>query len=231
MTPKQPTARIRKSPEQVRSAVHQAVIDLLSAPAGAELTIPAIAQHAGVNHTSIYRRWGSREALLADVVTTRLERDWPLNDTGTLRGDLIAWAQAGVASIRTPEGRLLVRAVALSMPSSADAQAERAQHFQRRLHAIERIRERATARGENPPAAGADPRSAHRTALPAGDLRYRSAGLRLSGTARGKAARQHGCAGHGLKRGAAEIPTPGRPTAQRCCGRPQAGHVPARVGC
>ncbi|MEU0502305.1 TetR/AcrR family transcriptional regulator [Nocardia sp. NPDC005998] len=151
MTSKQPTARIRKSPEQVRSAVHQAVIDLLSAPGGAELTIPAIAQHAGVNHTSVYRRWGSREALLADVVTTRLERDWPLKDTGTLRGDLTAWAQAGVASIRTPEGRLLVRAVALSMPSSADAQAERAQHFQRRLHAIERIRERAVARGENPP--------------------------------------------------------------------------------
>lgn len=151
VTSKQPTARIRKSPEQVRSAVHQAVVDLLSAPEGAELTIPAIAQRAGVNHTSIYRRWGSREALLADVVTTRLERDWPLHDTGTLRGDLTAWAEAGVASIRTPEGRLLVRAVALSMPSSAHMRAERAQHFQRRLHSIERIRERATARGENPP--------------------------------------------------------------------------------
>ncbi|MFE0465171.1 TetR/AcrR family transcriptional regulator [Kitasatospora sp. NPDC058965] len=151
MTSKEPTARLRKSPEQVRSAVHQAVVDLLSAPDGGELTIPAIAQRAGVNHTSVYRRWGSREALLADVVTTRLERDWPLQDTGTLRGDLTAWARAGVASIRTPEGRLLVRAVALSMPSSADAQAERAQHFQRRIHSIERIRERAAARGEHPP--------------------------------------------------------------------------------
>ncbi|MFF3401513.1 TetR/AcrR family transcriptional regulator [Streptomyces sp. NPDC002659] len=151
MTPKQPTPRTRKSPEQVRSAVHQAVIDLLSDPEGADLTIPAIAQRAGVNHTSIYRRWGSREALLADVVTTRLERDWPLKDTGTLRGDLIAWAEAGVASIRTPEGRLLVRAAALSMPSSPTAQGERAQHFQPRIQAIERIRERAAARGENPP--------------------------------------------------------------------------------
>ncbi|WP_406301066.1 TetR/AcrR family transcriptional regulator [Streptomyces sp. NBC_00885] len=151
MTSKQPTPRIRKSSEQVRSAVHQAVIDLLSDPQGADLTIPAIAQRAGVNHTSIYRRWGSREALLADVVVTRLERDWPLTDTGTLRGDLTAWAQAGVASIRTPEGRLLVRAVALSMPASAQAQGERAQHFERRIHAIERIRQRAAARGENPP--------------------------------------------------------------------------------
>ncbi|MEU4493757.1 TetR/AcrR family transcriptional regulator [Streptomyces sp. NPDC023998] len=151
MTSKQPTPRIRKSSEQVRSAVHQAVIDLLSDPEGADLSIPAIAQRAGVNHTSIYRRWGSREALLADVVVTRLERDWPLADTGTLRGDLIAWAEAGVASIRKPEGRLLVRAVALSMPGSAQAQGERAQHFERRIHAIERIRERAAARGENPP--------------------------------------------------------------------------------
>ncbi|MEU5547146.1 TetR/AcrR family transcriptional regulator [Streptomyces sioyaensis] len=151
MTQEQPAPRIRKSPEQVRRAVHQATIDLLFDPEGVDLTIPAIAQRAGVNHTSIYRRWGSREALVADVVTTRLERDSPLVDTGTLRGDLIAWAEAGVASLRTPEGRLLVRAVALTMPASAQAQAERAQHFQRRMHSIEQIRERAAARGETPP--------------------------------------------------------------------------------
>ncbi|WP_322869667.1 TetR/AcrR family transcriptional regulator [Streptomyces goshikiensis] len=151
MTSKQPAQRLRKSPGQVRSAVHQAVIDLLSDPGGADLTIPAVAQRAGVNHTSIYRRWGGREALLADVVVTRLERDSPLADTGTLRGDLKAWAEAGVASIRTPEGRLLIRAVALSMPGSATAQGKRAQQFERRMAAIERIRDRATARGEVPP--------------------------------------------------------------------------------
>ncbi|MFF4433687.1 TetR/AcrR family transcriptional regulator [Streptomyces sp. NPDC001513] len=151
MNSKQPAPRLRKSPEQVRSAVHQAVIDLLSDPEGADLTIPAVAQRAGVNHTSVYRRWGSREALLADVVVTRLERDSPLADTGSLRGDLTAWAEGGVASIRTPEGRLLIRAVALSMSGSAAAQGERAQQFERRMGAIERIRERAAARGEVPP--------------------------------------------------------------------------------
>ncbi|MEU1160498.1 TetR/AcrR family transcriptional regulator [Streptomyces sp. NPDC090075] len=151
MSPKQPLPRIRKSPEQVRSAVHQAVIDLLSDPEGADLSIPAIAQRAGVNHTSVYRRWGSREALLADVVTTRLEQDSPLADTGSLRGDLIAWVEAGVASIRTTEGRLLIRAVALSMSGGTAAQGERALQFQRRIASIERIRERAAARGENAP--------------------------------------------------------------------------------
>ncbi|MGW8777628.1 TetR-like C-terminal domain-containing protein [Streptomyces sp. NPDC055796] len=37
------------------------------------------------------------------------------------------------------------------MPGSATAQGERAQQFQRRLGAIERIRDRAVARGEVPP--------------------------------------------------------------------------------
>ncbi|MFJ3203669.1 TetR/AcrR family transcriptional regulator C-terminal ligand-binding domain-containing protein [Streptomyces sp. NPDC086989] len=151
MTQKQPAPRIRRSPEQVRAAVHQAVVDLLSDSAGEELNIPAIAQRAGVNHTSVYRRWGSLDALLADTVTTRLERDSPLSDTGTLRGDLIAWAEASVASMRTSEGRALVRAVVLSMPSGAQAQGERAGQFRRRMRSIEQIRERATARGEDPP--------------------------------------------------------------------------------
>ncbi|MFE3765511.1 TetR/AcrR family transcriptional regulator C-terminal ligand-binding domain-containing protein [Streptomyces sp. NPDC059104] len=151
MTQKQPAPRIRRSPEQVRAAVHQAVVDLLSDPEGEDLNIPAIAQRAGVNHTSVYRRWGSLDALLADMVTTRLERDSPLNDTGSLRGDLIAWAEASVASMHTPQGRALVRAVILSMPNGAQAQSDRAGQFRRRMRSIEQIRERAMARGEDPP--------------------------------------------------------------------------------
>lgn len=151
MSPNQPAPRIRRSPEQVRSAVHQAVIDLLSDPEGAGLSIPVIAQRAGVNHTSVYRRWGSRETLLADVVTTRLERDSPLTDTGGLRGDLIAWAEAGVAGIRTPEGRLLIPAVALSIPGGATEQGEYTRQFQRRIASTEGIRERTAARGETLP--------------------------------------------------------------------------------
>ncbi|MER5459495.1 TetR-like C-terminal domain-containing protein [Streptomyces sp. NPDC002668] len=54
-------------------------------------------------------------------------------------------------SVFKPEGRLIVRALALSLPGSSEAQAERAQHFERRAGAIQRIRERAAARGENPP--------------------------------------------------------------------------------
>ncbi|MFI6448017.1 helix-turn-helix domain-containing protein [Kitasatospora sp. NPDC050543] len=33
----------------------------------AQLTIPAVAERAGVNPTTIYRRWGTPQALLAEV--------------------------------------------------------------------------------------------------------------------------------------------------------------------
>lgn len=209
VTSKQPAPRLRKSPEQVRSAVHQAVIDLLSDPEGADLTIPAVAQRAGVNHTSVYRRWGSREALLADVVVTRLERDWPLADTGTLRGDLTAWVEAGVASIRTAEGRLLIRAVALSMPGSAAAQGERAQQFERRLGAIERIRERAMARGEVPRRSTRSSTSSSRRST-CGRSSASTRRLRVPGAPRGPPPRQHGHA-------AADLRTQDIPRARGAC--------------
>ncbi len=60
-------------------------------------------------------------------------------------------APSSAISIRTPEGRALVRAVVLSMPHTTRTQDERAQHFRRRMHSIEQIRRRALSRGEDPP--------------------------------------------------------------------------------
>ncbi|MEW2272652.1 TetR family transcriptional regulator [Streptomyces sp. SID685] len=127
---------------------------MLSDPEVEVLTIPAVAQRAGVNHTSIYRRWGNRDALLADVAVTQLEEHWPLPDTGSLRGDLLAWAEAGESSLTTPRGQLVMRALALSMPRGPQSGAGRAQLFAGRIHAIEELRARAIRRGENPPAMG-----------------------------------------------------------------------------
>ncbi|QHC22603.1 TetR/AcrR family transcriptional regulator [Streptomyces sp. GS7] len=136
---------------RVRSAVHEAVIELLSEPGGKDVTVPAIAQRAGVNPTSIYRRWGTREALLADVAVTRLAEDSPLPDTGTLCGDLTQWATAAASSLMRPEGQLILRALVMSLPGTPEAQEERSRHFARRADDIGRILDRAAARGEDPP--------------------------------------------------------------------------------
>ena len=58
---------------RVRDAVHKAVVELL-ADGEIDVAIPKIAERAGVNPTSIYRRWGSRDHLLLDAAVTRLRK-------------------------------------------------------------------------------------------------------------------------------------------------------------
>lgn len=150
----------------MRDDVHQAVLDLLAEQGTAELSIPVIAQRAGVNPSSIYRRWRTREGLLADMAMSRLEHDLPLPDTGSLRGDLTAWAASAAADLARPEGRLFLLALITSIPHTPEAQAERDQHLQRRIQALRQVTDRAAFRGETP-RPGHDRRHGPGPALPA----------------------------------------------------------------
>jgi AcrR family transcriptional regulator len=154
MTDQRPARRPGGRSALVRVKVHQAVLVLLAERGTAELSIPVIAQRADVNPTSIYRRWRTREGLLADVAMSRLERDLPVPDTGSLRGDLTAWAASAAADLARPEGRLFLLALITSIPSTPEAQAERDQHLQRRIRAIRQVTDRAAGRGESPPDPG-----------------------------------------------------------------------------
>lgn len=91
MTPK-PTLRPGGRSARVQQAVHTAVSALNDTVGREQLTIPLIAEHAGVTPSTIYRRWGSLRELLADVAAERLRPEAPLADTGSLEGDLMAWA-------------------------------------------------------------------------------------------------------------------------------------------
>jgi AcrR family transcriptional regulator len=53
------------------------------------LTMDAVAKRIGAGKASLYRRWKSRDALLADALLAFSPTDLPI-DTGSLRGDLIA---------------------------------------------------------------------------------------------------------------------------------------------
>jgi AcrR family transcriptional regulator len=64
-----------------------------------------VARHAGINPSSIHRRWGSVEAVILETEATRLNDVSPPPDTGTLRCDLLAYARSVAADITQP-GRL-----------------------------------------------------------------------------------------------------------------------------
>jgi len=129
-------------------------VELLSKGDLSDLSIPAVADLAQVSPSSIYRRWRTREGLLADVAVAWLERDLPLPDTGTLRGDLTAWAAGAAARLGGPEGRVFLLALLGSWPPSGAEEPERRSHLQRRVQGLTDLLGRAAERGEDPPGAG-----------------------------------------------------------------------------
>ncbi|MFD7733877.1 TetR/AcrR family transcriptional regulator [Kitasatospora phosalacinea] len=107
--PAEPVRRTGGRSARVCAAVHRAVTELIAEGGADQLSIPAVATRAGVNPTSVYRRWGDLNGLLADVTATRLAPEDPPPDTGDLRTDLLQWAERSRASVTTPEALALVR--------------------------------------------------------------------------------------------------------------------------
>lgn len=93
---------------RIQQAVHEATKDLLASLGREDLTIPAIAARAGVNPTTIYRRWGDLPALLSDVAADRFRQADSPAETGTLKGDLIAWSEQFLEEMGSGPGRSYV---------------------------------------------------------------------------------------------------------------------------
>ena len=132
---------------QVRARVLTAVVELLGARRWEEVTIPKIAERAGVHQATIYRRWGSMVALIDDVVAERMGEAAPVPDTGTLRGDL-ELAAVRFAEVIAPLGTILLRAAALSAP---ETETEAAAALRTRADQLQAMLDRAAERGEKTP--------------------------------------------------------------------------------
>jgi AcrR family transcriptional regulator len=149
MAPTSPDAPTKRRPggrsARVRATVLEATLDAL-AEGGEAVGIPQIAVRAGVHETSIYRRWGSLPALVVDAVGTRIGEEIPLPDTGSLRGDLLAFLESGRAFLTSHLGTQLVRATVIDPRASTDE--TRHAYWSGRLGQMAVLFERAVARGE-----------------------------------------------------------------------------------
>ncbi|MFE6748649.1 TetR/AcrR family transcriptional regulator [Kitasatospora purpeofusca] len=134
---------------RVREAVLAAALEVLAEEGVAGLSIAAVAARAGVNETTVYRRWGSREKLVLDAMITGSTEGIPVPDTGDVRTDLAAFARALADYLATPTGRGVARAAALS---SEDPELAEAWHafWRSRLDQAGVIVDRAVDRGELP---------------------------------------------------------------------------------
>ncbi|MFJ7995918.1 TetR/AcrR family transcriptional regulator [Streptomyces sp. NPDC096310] len=106
---------------RVQASVHTAVRELLAEVGRDALTVPLVAQRAGVTPSTIYRRWGDLQELLSDVAVERLRPDTAPENHGDLRSDLTAWAEQFLDEMASPSGRAYIRDALLGDPDGDNA--------------------------------------------------------------------------------------------------------------
>lgn len=84
------------------------------------ITVPRIAARAGVAPSTVYRRWGDLNQLLADVAVARLRPEGP-PETGSVQGDLTAWAEQYIEESVSPTGREFLRYMVSGGPECTSA--------------------------------------------------------------------------------------------------------------
>ena len=136
---------------RTRAAVAEAASALLSERGPSGISMAEIAQRAGVAVTSLYRRWGSVDALLLDVAVDRLRGMKPLPDTGSLEGDLETWGNRIASSLRNPERTSIFRVLVASAARMDSNGTERHKALAPRIAQMAEMLDRAKQRGESAP--------------------------------------------------------------------------------
>lgn len=149
MSPPRPRPGGRSA--RVRAASIAATLAELAEHGYPALSLERVARRAGVNKTSLYRRWGSREELVLEAMLDRAGENISVPDTGSLREDLLELARTAAANAATPEVAAMARAVAAQAPHDAKLAAANQRFWTERLALDAVIVERAIERGEVAP--------------------------------------------------------------------------------
>lgn len=112
-----------------------------------KVTVEKVAVRAGVNKVTIYRRWETREKLIAEALNARFAQDIRIPDIGNLCDDLKALARQVRDVLQAPETATLMAAF-VSGSHFDEITSVKKLYWQRRLTATRGIVERAVQRGE-----------------------------------------------------------------------------------
>jgi AcrR family transcriptional regulator len=96
---------------RTRAAVLRATVAELATAGYDQLSLDAVAGRAGVHKTTVYRRWGDRERLVADALKALAAGRIQIPDTGDVDVDLHLLAGSVVETLASPEGAATVRAM------------------------------------------------------------------------------------------------------------------------
>lgn len=154
-------SKINKKPGRPRSveshqAILQATLALLAEIGFDAMSIEAIAARAGVGKTTIYRRYVSKEELMADAIENMRE-DVVIPNTGNLWEDIDALIENASQITLSPLGRQTVAMIISSASGNSQfAQIYWTKYLQPRRQAFAIVLERAKARNEVQPEIDSD---------------------------------------------------------------------------
>jgi AcrR family transcriptional regulator len=136
----------RRRNEAARDAILDATVDLIYA-GSPEVTIDAIAHHAGVGRQTIYRWWPSKGAVAAEALARHAQAIVPARDTGSFRGDLEAFLADSFTAQSDDNLRNALRRIAAAAQSDEHVAAVLAEFTARRRAALRDLLERGAACG------------------------------------------------------------------------------------
>jgi len=138
---------------RVVQSVRRATLEELARVGYAQMTIGSVAEAAGVNRTTIYRRWATKPALVESLLEPQFARLDRVPPTGTLEDHLSSLLHAVAENLATVEGQAVVGLLGSTLPELAEIAAEARR---RAMAAFERAFALARERGELPDDADVD---------------------------------------------------------------------------
>ncbi|NEQ70196.1 MAG: TetR/AcrR family transcriptional regulator [Symploca sp. SIO2D2] len=133
---------------QAHQAILRATLELLGEVGFEAMSLEAIATRAGVGKSTIYRRYNSKEELVADAIET-MRQDVVIPDTGNLWRDIDELVENAAQITLTPLGRQTVAMIISSASSNSQfAQIYWNKYLQPRRKAFAVVLERAKQRDE-----------------------------------------------------------------------------------
>ncbi|MGB7554103.1 MAG: TetR/AcrR family transcriptional regulator C-terminal ligand-binding domain-containing protein [Candidatus Korobacteraceae bacterium] len=145
---KRPPGRPRS--EQARQAILRSTSRLLQRTGFAELSIEAIAAHAGVGKATVYRWWPDKGALVVDAFASSAEDELHFPDSGSVYKDMTLQMNQFLAILRSRRGRVVSAVIAGGQSDPDLMQAFRERFLKpRRQEAYQTLR-RGIERGELP---------------------------------------------------------------------------------
>jgi AcrR family transcriptional regulator len=134
-------------------AIAAAVFQLLAEVGYRGLTMDEVAFTAGVGKAAIYRRWCSKEDLLVSFLAVASEGLVATPDTGSLRGDLLAYMTSTADVLADAAGRATRAVIGAMADEPAIADAYRRSNLPHWDGVLSQILDRAAQRGEVAPEA------------------------------------------------------------------------------